>query len=96
MTKEEILNNEIKDEPFYLSENLEPYIYKAMEIYAKQYHEQKVALNLYSANKPYYEGKWYYFGKCKPYPVQVDGFPVRPYKEFDTKEECQLYIDSAC
>lgn len=69
---------------------------KLIEDYAKQYHEQKVALNLYSANNPYYEGKWYYFGKCKPYPVQVDGFPVRPYKEFDTKEECQSYIDSAC
>ena len=44
MTKEEILNNEIKDEPFYLSENLEPHIYKAMEIYAKQYRQEQVTL----------------------------------------------------
>jgi hypothetical protein len=54
MTKEEILNNEIKDEPFYLSENLEPYIYKAMEIYAKQYHESLVALGLPSVIKRCY------------------------------------------
>ncbi len=53
-------------------------------------------LNLHNVSKPYYKGKWYYFGKCKPYPVQVDGYPVKPYKQFDTKEECQSYIDSAC
>ena len=51
MTKEEILNNEIKDEPFYLSENLEPHIYKAMEIYAKQYRQEQVTLGLPSVSK---------------------------------------------
>ena len=53
-------------------------------------------LTIPNVSKPYYKGKWYYFGKCKPYPVQVDGYPVKPYKQFDTKEECQSYIDSAC
>ena len=51
MTKEEILNNEIKDEPFYLSENLEPHIYKAMEIYAKQYRQEQVTLGLPSVSQ---------------------------------------------
>lgn len=42
---------------------------------------------------PYYAGKWYYFGKCTPRPIQVSGWPNPPYKVFNTKEECQAYID---
>lgn len=39
---------------------------------------------------------WYYFGKCMPYPHQIrKGMKPRPpFKRFDTKEECQQYIDS--
>ena len=39
---------------------------------------------------------WYYFGKCTPYPKQIGkGYlPRMPYKKFNTKEECQEYIDS--
>ena len=45
--------------------------------------------------KPFfYEDKWYYFGKCTPKPIQVDGYPNSPYKQFDSKKECQKYIDS--
>jgi len=37
---------------------------------------------------------WYYFGKCVPYPMRIKmgTLPVRPYKKFKTKEECQDYI----
>lgn len=39
--------------------------------------------------------KWYYFGSCTPFPVQLKKGkrPVFPYLVFDTKEECQAYID---
>lgn len=39
---------------------------------------------------------WYYFGKCMPYPKQIrKGFlPRMPFKRFNTKEDCQEYIDS--
>lgn len=39
---------------------------------------------------------WYYFGKCTPYPVQIGKgmLPRTPYKRFNTREECQAYIDS--
>jgi len=42
---------------------------------------------------PHYVGKWYYFGKCTPRPIQVSGWPNPPYIVFNTKEECQAYID---
>lgn len=39
---------------------------------------------------------WYYFGKCTPYPQQIGKgmLPKSPYKRFDTKDECQSYIDN--
>lgn len=39
---------------------------------------------------------WYYFGKCTPYPKQIEKgmLPRMPYKKFNTKEECQAYIDN--
>jgi hypothetical protein len=43
--------------------------------------------------KPYYADKWYYFGKCTPKPIQIDGPPNGPFRAFNTKEECQAFID---
>lgn len=39
---------------------------------------------------------WYYFGKCTPYPVQLKKgtLPRQPYKRFNTKRECQIYINA--
>lgn len=38
---------------------------------------------------------WYYFGGCTPAPIQIDKgtLPRAPFKKFDTKEDCQSYID---
>lgn len=38
---------------------------------------------------------WYYFGKRVPRPVQIRKgmIPAWPYKKFDTKEDCQKWID---
>lgn len=38
---------------------------------------------------------WYYFGECMPYPYQIKKgmLPKEPFKQFDTKEQCQMYID---
>lgn len=39
---------------------------------------------------------WYYFGKCIPYPKQIEKgmLPNPPYKKFETKQQCQKYIDN--
>lgn len=39
---------------------------------------------------------WYYFGKCvsRPSKISEGTLPRPPYKRFNTKKECQEYIDS--
>lgn len=93
---EEIKETLIKINDFIQANNNENYKIRLLEREVPNLQELVKKLTIPDVSKPYYKGKWYYFGKCKPYPVQVDGYPVKPYKQFDTKEECQSYIDSAC
>lgn len=45
--------------------------------------------------KPAHE-YWYNFGSIHPYPMRIDPgtLPQKPYRKFDTNEECQTDINS--
>ena len=93
--KQEIFRKEIEDK-FCKIEATGETLDKQFKILTDRSDAEKHLDHLLNEHRNKNTEHWYYFGKCTPYPKQLQKgcIPREPYTRFNTKEECQSFIDA--